>query len=133
MKKAFLILLLYGTMAITHAWADSSSIISVNVEIDSTAPKTRADYDNLWHNSDFVIDLTAADTQSGAADIYYKINVGVVRSVKAAGQPLVSVEGSNNTLEYWSVDKAGNEELPHNLLAAIKLDKTAPLVDIINH
>jgi hypothetical protein len=34
----------------------------------------------------------------------------------------------NNTIEYWSVDNAGNEELPHKILTGIKLDKTAPSI-----
>lgn len=117
-------------MALTHAWADSSSIISVKVSIGSTALKTQAVYDNLWHNADFTINLTATGGVNGIADTYYKINSGAVQSVKVAGQPLISTEGANNTLEYWSVDKAGNEEVPHNALAAIKLDKTTPSVKI---
>ena len=46
--------------------------------------------------------------------------------VRADGHPYITTEGANNTLEYWSVDKAGNEELPHKILTGIKLDKTAP-------
>jgi hypothetical protein len=46
--------------------------------------------------------------------------------VSVNGQPLITVEGANNTLEYWSVDWAGNEELPHKILTGIKLDKTKP-------
>ena len=130
MKKVFLILFFYCLMAITRAWADSSSIISVKVEIDSTAPKTLAVYDNLWHNNDFAISLTASDAGSGVADMYYKINNGSVQTAKSAGHPVISIEGVGNSLEYWSVDKAGNEELPHNSITAIKLDKTAPSIRI---
>jgi hypothetical protein len=36
-------------------------------------------------------------------------------------------EGINNKLEYWSVDKAGNEE-QHHFLSSIKLDKTGPTI-----
>jgi hypothetical protein len=132
MKKVFLILFFYCLMAITHVWADSTSIISVKVEIDSTAPKTQAVYDNLWHNADFAINLNASDSESGVADTYYKINDGLVQHVKVAGYPLISAEGADNTLEYWSVDKAGNEEQPHNILTAIKLDETAPSIKITN-
>ncbi len=42
------------------------------------------------------------------------------------GHPLITVESANNTLEYWSVDNADNEELPHKILTGIKLDKTKP-------
>jgi hypothetical protein len=36
------------------------------------------------------------------------------------------MENSTNTLEYWSIDGVGNEELPHKMLTDIKLDKTVP-------
>lgn len=46
-----------------------------------------------------------------------------------AGLPPMSLEGANNTLEYWSVDDAGNEE-PHKFLNEIKLDKSAPSITV---
>lgn len=36
-------------------------------------------------------------------------------------------EGVNNTLEYWSIDKVGNEE-EHHFLTAIKIDSAAPTI-----
>ncbi len=49
-----------------------------------------------------------------------------LKSVNKNGQPFIDTEGANNTLEYWSMDNLGHEELPHNILNGIKLDKTAP-------
>jgi hypothetical protein len=72
--------------------------------------------------------LTSIDHGSGVAETYYRINNGPVKAVSVDGQPLITVEGVNNTLEYWSVDWAGNEELPHKILTGIKLDKTAPSI-----
>jgi PKD repeat protein len=40
-------------------------------------------------------------------------------------------EGDNHTLEYWGVDNAGNEELPHKILTGIKLDKTPPTGQVL--
>ncbi|PVX24075.1 MAG: hypothetical protein CW716_10820, partial [Candidatus Bathyarchaeum sp.] len=40
--------------------------------------------------------------------------------------PFITTQGENNSLEYWSIDNAGNEELPHKILTEIKLDTTAP-------
>ena len=34
-------------------------------------------------------------------ETYYKINNGPIENVSANGQPFISTEGSNNTLEYW--------------------------------
>ena len=93
---------------------------------DLTPPTTIDDYDDLWHSTDFTVTLTATDDVSGVAETYYKINDGPTKTVNADGQPLITTEGANNTLEYWSIDNADNEELPHKILAEIKLDETAP-------
>ena len=95
--------------------------------IDDIPPVTTDDYDGLWHNTDFTITLTATDHGSGVAETYYRINDGSVKAVSVDGQPVITTESANNTLEYWSVDYAGNEE-PHKFLTGIKLDKTSPLI-----
>jgi hypothetical protein len=92
---------------------------------ETTPPTTTHDYDDLWHTDDFTIALTAIDTVSGVAVTYYKINDNPTRTVAADGQPVITMEAADNTLEYWSIDNAGNEET-HHILAGIKLDKTAP-------
>jgi hypothetical protein len=98
---------------------------------DTTPPTTTNDYDGKWHTSSFTITLTAIDNESGVEDTYYRVNDGPVENVSIGGQPRVTLESVNNTLEYWSMDNAGNEELPHNFLTGIKLDKTAPSGSII--
>jgi parallel beta-helix repeat protein len=98
---------------------------------DMIQPATFDDYDGLWHTSEFTITLTAYDVWSGIKETYYRINEGSVQNISAHGHPLIITESANNTLEYWSVDKAGIEEIPHNFLTGIKLDKTAPTGSII--
>lgn len=93
--------------------------------IDSVSPTTLSDYDGLWHSTDFTIQLTATDEISGVAETFYKMNDGPIRQVGIEGHPFFTAEGRNNTLEYWSVDNAGNEE-NHHILTEIKLDKTTP-------
>lgn len=95
---------------------------------DLVPPITSDDYDGTWHNSDFTITLTATDHESGVEETYYRINNGQVKAVSVDGQPLITTESANNTLEYWSVDNVGNEELPHKVLTGIKLDKTVPTI-----
>jgi parallel beta-helix repeat protein len=99
--------------------------------LDLLPPTTTHDYDGLWHSTDFTITLTANDDMSGVAETYYKINNEPTKTVSADGQPLITTEGADNKLEYWSVDNAGNEELPHKIQTGIKLDKTAPTGSII--
>ncbi len=101
----------------------------ITVTEDSTPPTTVHDYDGLWHTSDFTISLTATDDMSGVAETYYKINDGPTQNISTHGQPLITTENANNTLEYWSIDNAANEELPHKILSGIKLDKTAPTIE----
>jgi len=95
---------------------------------DFTAPITTDDYDGLWHNKDFVVTLTAFDDLSGVAETCYRINNGTLKRVQVDGHPLVNTEGTNNTIEYWSIDWAGNEER-HHVLVGVKLDKTKPVAN----
>jgi hypothetical protein len=95
---------------------------------DTTPPSTEHDYDGTWRNSNFRITLTATDNINKIDDIFYKINDGPVKRVSMDGHPLITSEGANNSLEYWSIDWAGNEELPHKMLNGIKLDKTSPSI-----
>ena len=107
-----------------------STTTLVIVVADSTPPITVHDYDSLWHTSDFTITLTAVDDWSGVAETYYRINDGPTKTVSIDGQPRIETEGANNKLEYWSVDNAGNEELPHKTLTGIRLDKTVPSMGV---
>ncbi|MEM2130308.1 MAG: NosD domain-containing protein [Candidatus Bathyarchaeia archaeon] len=95
---------------------------------DTTPPITNNNYNGLWHNSDFTITLTATDNV-GVNETYYRINNGSTQSVSADGQPYITTEGANNTLEYWSIDNADNEE-SHHVLTGIKLDKTIPNIKV---
>jgi hypothetical protein len=101
----------------------------VSTSIDLVSPVTQNNYNALWQSEEFTIFLSATDEQSGVAETYYTINGGPIRSVSEDGQPLIKKEGSDNVLEYWSVDVEGNEE-GHKILTGIKLDKTAPLIEI---
>ena len=100
--------------------------VDFGIRRDVVSPVTSNDYDGAWHTQNFNLTLTATDTQTGVSETFYKINGGPTRNVTADGHPRITVEGANNTLEYWSIDNAENEELPHKTLAEIKLDKTAP-------
>lgn len=104
----------------------SYSSDTVTTIADSNPPTTIHEYDVLWHTTDFTINLTATDDLSGVAKTYYKINDGLTKVISIDGQPLITTESVNNSLEYWSLDNIGNEELPHKILTGIKLDKIAP-------
>ena len=88
------------------------------------------DYDHSWHNADFTITLTAISIGGSVEETYYRINNGSLMAVGRDGQPLITTEDSNNTLEYWSIDDAGNME-KHHVLTDIKLDKTPPSIQLL--
>ncbi len=84
--------------------------------------QTDNDYDGTTHPNDFTINLVTLNDLGGPTSIYYRINNGPTRSVATDGQPHITTQGSNNTLEYWSVDSNGIEELPHQILSGIELE-----------
>jgi PKD repeat protein len=112
-----------GSHTVSFSDANTNFIVTIAV-VPSLVSSDN--YDGLWHAADFTITLTSVDNGQGIAATYYKINNGPTKSVGADGQPRITTDGANNILEYWSVDGAGNEELPHKMVSQIKLDKTAP-------
>jgi len=106
------------------------SMMEVSSSLDKSPPTTIDDYDGLWHNQDFKINLTAKDDVGTVMETYYKINNGPTKTLSLDGQPYIRTSSANNTLEYWSIDWAGNEELPHKFLQGIKLDNTGPVIGV---
>ncbi len=98
--------------------------------LDSTPPVTLQNYDGLWHTQNFNITFQATDNLCGVWNTFYRVNNGIINNVRSNGVPQITAEGSNSSLEYWSIDNAGNEE-NHHILAGIKLDKTAPAGSIL--
>ena len=88
------------------------------------ALQTISDYNGITRANNVTINLTTLNDLGGPTSIYYRINNGPTKSVAADGQPLIATQGTNNTLEYWSVDSNGIAELPHNILAGIGLQKS---------
>ncbi len=86
--------------------------------------QTTNDYDGTVHASDFTISLTALNDLGGRTATYYKINNAPTKSVATDGQPHITMQGTNNTLEYWSVDENGIAESPHHLLTGIGLQRS---------
>jgi hypothetical protein len=90
-------------------------------------PLVTTDYVNVWHTTDFAISLTP---DYAVNETFYRINGGPVFNVTANGQPKITTEGNNSTLEYWSTwnvyGTVQPNDLPQVILSGIKLDKTAP-------
>jgi hypothetical protein len=90
------------------------------------------DGDNGWYTTTVVVTLYPHDDVSPPEQIitYYKINGGSQKIYSVGNKPQISSESRNNEVEFWSVDGVGNEELPHNIIDNIMIDRTKPTVTI---
>lgn len=93
------------------------------VNIDRTPPRTAITAPTTWVKEDVVLALRATDNLSGVATTFYSLDGG--RPQAGLGATITS-EG-RHTLEYWSVDNAGN--LEQSNVATILIDKTPPSID----
>ena len=109
------------------------------IKLDKTAPIASADNaDSEWHIQNISIAIDSQDLQiqgipSGVEDAYYIIyNDEIPKAMKRLsidGMPIIDYEDNDNRIEYWSADIAGNEGL-HTIKKEIKLDKTAPQIEL---
>ncbi len=97
----------------------------VLVLLDKTAPVTADNHGGHINptNEDAVIVLTATDALSGVDTIYARLDQAGFASV--VGPVTVSQDGAH-VLEYYALDKAGNEEAHKTL--DISIDKTSPRI-----
>jgi outer membrane protein assembly factor BamB len=98
------------------------------VKIDSTAPVTQASVSgtigtNGWYRSAVQVSLNSSDSVSGVQNSNYRIDGGAIQTY--AGAFVLSAVGQH-TIDYWSVDNAGNTEVMRSLV--VKIDDVAPLV-----
>jgi hypothetical protein len=70
--------------------------------------------------------LSATDATSGVATTYYTINGGAAQTY--TGPFSISSQGAD-TVNYWSIDAAGNTEAPNAL--AIKIDTVPPVTKAV--
>lgn len=80
------------------------------VHAESDAPLTVDDAPTGWQTVGANVTLTPTDAGSGVFATYYKLNGGTVKTY--TGPIAVFAQGAN-TVEYWSVDWAGNTESAH--------------------
>jgi len=97
-------------------------------EISPTSPNG----ENGWYTVSVEFTLYPHDDVSPSEDIntYYKINDGSEQIYNSNNKPRISTEKSNNKIEFWSVDDAQNEELPHKVVSGFNIDRTKPTVII---
>jgi cytochrome c len=99
-----------------------------NFSIETTVPASDAVLSgkpgmNDWYVGTIDINITANDSPSGIAAIYYRLDGG--NWTVYAGEIVVTVQG-NHTLDYYSVDNAGNIEPTKSV--PVKIDTALPTV-----
>ena len=80
------------------------------VEAETDPPLTGDDAPTGWQTIGANVTLTPTDAGSGIFATYYKLNGGTAKTY--TGPIAVFAQGAN-TIEYWSVDWAGNTESAH--------------------
>lgn len=88
--------------------------------------------ENDWYTTSVTFTFDAHDNVSPEEDLvtYYIIDGGSVRTYDENNKPRISTDGGDHYIEFYSVDGAGNEEIPHNVIDEIKMDVTDPSVTI---
>lgn len=102
------------------------------VLVDLTAPVTTDNIQDKWLNQNFEVVFSANDTGSGIDKIYYTINGSEPNensSIANNGKFTLDQDGEY-TIKYFSKDKAGNKEAVKTAINKVKIDKTAPTVNI---
>src|SRR6185503_3872495 len=103
---------------------------SMQIKVDSVAPTSQAQawstwqYD-VWYQSPAQVSITATDSASGVATIYYTIDGGPTQTFTTTFN--IST-GGVHTVNYWSVDQAGNTEAQKSL--TVRVDSEAPTTQI---
>jgi len=99
---------------------DDKTAPVTSIQLSSSQPKQ-----GDWYKKNVVVSLKAVDEQSKVEQINYRLNGGEWK--RYTNYLEISNEGSN-TIEYRSIDNAGNIEKTKSI--SFKLDKTAPKTSV---
>lgn len=99
---------------------------SIKITVDGTAASSSVKIDgtgsNGWYISDVVVTLNASDNLSDVDRTEYKLNDN--GDWTAYTGPITLSQEGTHTIQYYSIDKAGNAEYIRQ--QTIKIDKSAP-------
>ncbi len=110
----------------TLAVRTAADVITFDASPPTTILAPNGTEGNLgWYVSDVRLVFSATDSTSGVAHTYYRIDGGNWYEYMTA--TLVSISSSGtHTVEYYSVDLAGNTETANSLV--VRLDRIAPII-----
>ncbi|MDZ4063784.1 MAG: hypothetical protein U1E22_03860, partial [Coriobacteriia bacterium] len=111
----------YATDAAGNAGLTRNAAFLVE-PVDEYPPVTTSDAPTHWVTGPVAVTLSATDDVTGVANTYYRLDGSQTTTYTAP--VAISAEGTH-TVEYWSVDSAGNTETRRN--ATARIDGTAPV------
>jgi hypothetical protein len=104
---------------------EETQTITVPDKMDTTAPQTTASVSppaaNGWHRTPVTVTLSAQDDQSGVDDTYYRVSGGTWQTYAT---PITVTAQGTTTIDYYSVDVAGNVEAVQT--TTVRIDIVAP-------
>lgn len=112
-----------------QAWDLAGNVVNqaMQVKVDLLAPQTSMAVDGEagqlgWFLSEVNVTLTASDSASGVASVHYRLDQGDW----STNTSFPVLTAGNHTIEYYSVDRAGNREPLRNFI--ISLDLSRPIL-----
>jgi hypothetical protein len=109
-------------------WCINDAIIAGKV--DETAPTSSATMSGTmkesgWYTTGVKVTITAADIGAGMGEIHYILDGSETTVSGTKAEFTVSGNGEHN-IEFWAVDKMGNEEMPHHTIPTFRIDSGSP-------
>jgi len=97
---------------------------------DTSAPNTeillRGELNEAdWYTTPVQVEIIATDVGAGMGWIHYILDGQEMVIEGNVAQFTISANGEHN-IEYWGIDKIGNEETPHNTVAPFRIDQGSP-------
>jgi hypothetical protein len=96
---------------------------------DTQAPNTEITMQGQlvdgWYSTPVQVTITATDVGAGMGDIHYILDGKETVVPGTQAKFTVSANGVHN-IEFWGVDKTGNEETPHNIVPTFRIDSGSP-------
>ncbi|MEK6335637.1 MAG: PQQ-binding-like beta-propeller repeat protein [Acidobacteriota bacterium] len=119
-------------VTVSDQFGQSAIITSPAVNIDWTAPVTASTLSGTVapgvtavYTTPVQVTLTASDSLSGVRTRFYTLDGGATQTYSA---PFTISTDGNHTLNYWSIDSAGNSESQNT--RSISIDVSAPATEI---
>lgn len=105
---------------------NEEQIDSTTIKIDKTSPTTTFNSEGTcgnegWYVSDVMVSMSSGDDGSGVEHMYCRINEGAWLEYQ---EPFWLRTTGTYSIEYYSIDKAGNEESVKNYV--LKIDQDPP-------